>query len=65
MKCQYVGSISNRGCNNDAERGTRFCHEHRVQGPDNELGNRLTCGCVTVFVILFILVSLGLCGSGP
>ena len=41
MKCGYVGLWSNQGCNEDAEPGERFCRVHRVQGPSNEITNRV------------------------
>ena len=57
MKCQYVGSWSSQGCNEDAEPGERFCHAHRLQGRSNEIQNKVMgCGCIGAIILLIVIV---------
>jgi hypothetical protein len=57
MKCEYIGSMSHEGCNEEALPGDRFCHQHRVQGRNNELTRKLQIGCLVLGLLL-----IGGCG---
>ena len=64
MKCEYVGFWSHQGCDNDAEPGERFCRVHRIQGPSNELNNKLwACGCIGIIVLSIVLTAVTVCST--
>ena len=54
MKCEYLGTWSGQGCDEDAVPGTCSCHIHRRQGPDNEIQDKVWgYGCpITVAVVI-------------
>lgn len=67
MKCQYQGTWTRAGCNEDAIPGTNFCHAHREQGPVNQIRDRVTgWGCLVGLALFMVLVTLapnGICES--
>ncbi len=68
MKCQYLGTWSGEGCNEDAIPGTRYCHVHRSQGPSNEISDKVWgIGCpvylAVVIVGAIILTAVSMCGG--
>lgn len=67
MKCQYQGTWTRTGCNEDAVPGTDYCHAHRDQGPANKVQNNVMgWGCIVsviLVVLIVIFASTGLCES--
>ena len=57
MKCQYIGSWSGAGCNNDVSPGERYCHQHRMQGPANSCGTQAGCLAVILMVVVAVIVT--------
>ena len=62
-KCQYRGSWTLTGCNEDVVPGTDFCHAHRDQGPANRIQSKVMgWGCLVSIVLLALVITLALTG---